>query len=183
MIFKKKREKTKTRPPKHINRRGGLMQPKHRAAKAYQLQRQYYTHTFNNTVLQKHINCRRSTKQTKEKNHRNFATTRKSTRSKQKYQVERILMQKISALHRPRSRKHLYKKIQMRTKSMRIPTFHHTSPTKRAVRIKSILIAAETRCTKKKTRNHTNGEEWTATKQENSSTITKEENSVTTAPS
>jgi hypothetical protein len=24
----------------------------------------------------------------------------------------------------------------MRTKSMRIPTFHHTSPTKRAVRIK-----------------------------------------------
>jgi hypothetical protein len=61
--------------------------------------------------------------------------------------VERILMQKISALHRPRSRKHLYKKIQMRTKSMRIPTFHHTSPTKRAVRIKSILIAAETRCT------------------------------------
>lgn len=146
----KKKEKTKTRPPKHINRRSGLMQPKHRAAKAYQLQRQYYTHTFNNTVLQKHINCRRSTKQTKEKNHRNFATTRKSTRSKQKYQVERILMQKISALHRPRSRKHLYKKIQMRTKSMRIPTFHHTSPTKRAVRIKSILIAAETRCTKRR---------------------------------
>ena len=63
-------------------------------------------------------------------------------------------MQKISALHRPRSRKHLYKKIQMRTKSMRIPTFHHTSPTKRAVRIKSILIAVETRCTKQDTKPH-----------------------------
>lgn len=180
MIFKKKR-----RPRRDLQSIPIVeaVSCNHRAAKAYQLQRQYYTHTFNNTVLQKHINCRRSTKQTKEKNHRNFATTRKSTRSKQKYQVERILMQKISALHRPRSRKHLYKQIQMRTKSMRIPTFHHTSPTKRAVRIKSILIAAETRCTKKKTRNHTKGEEWTATKQENSSTITKEENSVTTEPS
>jgi hypothetical protein len=55
-------------------------------------------------MLEKHINCRDSTKQTKEKNHRNFATTRRSTRSQQKYQVERILMQKISALHRPRGR-------------------------------------------------------------------------------
>lgn len=107
-----------------------------------------------NIGLPKHINCRGCTKWTKEKNHRNFATTRKSTRSQQKYQVERILMQKISALHRPRSRKHLYKKIQMRTKSMRIPTFHHTSPTKRAVRIKSILIAAETRCTEQDTKPH-----------------------------
>ncbi len=57
----KKKKKTKTRPPKHINRRGGLMQPRHRAAKAYQWQRQYYTHTFNNTMLPKHINCRGST--------------------------------------------------------------------------------------------------------------------------
>ena len=135
MILKKKREKTKTRPPKHINCRSGLMQPKQRAAKS--------------------ISIAEAAPNEKEKNHRNFATTRKSTRSKQKYQVERILMQKISALHRPRSRKHLYdKKIQMRTKSMRIPTFHHTSPTKRAVRIKSILIAAETRCTKQDKKPH-----------------------------
>jgi hypothetical protein len=33
---------------------------------------------------------------------------------------------------------------------MRIPTFHHTSPTKWAVTIKSILIATETRCTKRR---------------------------------
>ena len=162
MIFKK-REKTKTRPPKHINRRSGLRQPKHRAAKAYQLQRQYYTHTFDNTVLQKHINCRRSTKQTKEKNHRNFATTRKSTRSKQKYQVERILMQKISALHRPRSRKHLYTKDSNANRK-------HANP----------YISPQITY---KTQTPQIGEEWTATKQENSSTITKEENSVTTAPS
>ncbi len=55
------------------------------------------------------------------------------------------------------------RKTQMLIKSMRIPTFHKKSPMKH--------------------RHHTNGKEWTATKQENSSTITKEENSVTTAPS
>jgi hypothetical protein len=109
MIFKKKKKKIKTR-----------------TAKAYQLQR--WSHTTKTKGLPKHTNCRGGTK-LKMRNHRHFATTKEvKTRSKQKYQVERILMQKISALHRPRSRKHLYdKKIQMRTKaceSLHFTTHH-----------------------------------------------------------
>ena len=129
MIFKKKK-KTKTRPPKHINCRGGLMQPKHRAAKAYQLQRQHQTNKREESP--------------KLCNNQEVNTVKAEVSSGEDTNAEDIGTPQTKITETP------LQKIQMRTKSMRIPTFYHTSPTKRAVRIKSILIAAGTRCTKRR---------------------------------
>ncbi len=173
MIFKKKRRLGRDLQ-KHINCRGGLKQSIAEAAlKSKKKQEDFQSILIAEEVLplkqdihgcQSISNAATSPLVTQKKYHRNFATTRKSTKSHSK----RIKWRgyKCRRYRHSTDQDHgniFTQKIQMLIKSMRIPIFHQKSPMKH--------------------RHHTNGEEWTATKQENSSTITKEENSVITAPS
>jgi len=152
------------RPPKHINCRGGLMKRKEKtstahqlqrqsyqknqenAAKAHQLQRQHYKQTRHTGKL-KHINCRDTlTCHTKE------VSSKLCNNQEVNTEHSRSIKWRGYKCRRHRHSTHqdhgniFTRKIQMLIKSMRIPTFHHKSPTKH--------------------RHHTNGEEWTATKQE-----------------
>jgi hypothetical protein len=86
----------------------------------------------------------------KMKNHRNFATTKEVNTVKAEVSSGEDTNAEDIGTPQTKITETPLQKIQMRTKSMRIPTFHHISPTKRAARIKSISIAAETRCTKRK---------------------------------
>ena len=141
MIFKQER------PPKHINCRGGLTKKTKK-------------------MLPKHINCRGSTTirqdtqgnrsisiaetsshVTQKKYHRNFAKTRKSTQNTAGVSSgEDTNAEDIGTPHTKITETSLHTRFKMQIISMRIPTFHHKSPTEH--------------------RHHTNGEEWTATKQE-----------------
>ncbi len=151
----------KKRPPKHINCRGGLRKGKdfqsillaeavsHNqtdTAKAYQLQGQYQKQA-RHTRMSKLLMAETPSHVTQEKYHRNFATTRKSTHvTAEVSSGEDTNAEDIGTPHTKITETSLHTRFKMQIISMRIPTFHHKSPTE--------------------DRNHTNGEEWTATKQE-----------------
>jgi hypothetical protein len=111
------------------------------------------------TGMSKHINCRDSLTR-EEKFHNNIVSTvsHEGTPSKlcNNQEVNTVTAEVSSGVdinaedtETPQTKiteTSLHTKIQMQPKCMRIPIFHHTSPTKY--------------------RHHTNGEEWTASKQE-----------------